>query len=263
MIRRDEKHEQAGGKRKGTVFFAAAAVCVVLAACLRFLFIGYRFSAICLCCAAAVLVFYGMLRRRRSKTAGILCAIVSAVLAAGFMLFLAAEIPVWTHAGSDEQTDAPYLIVFGAAVHGSTPSLSMRERLDAALGWIEAHPEGKVVVSGGQGANEELSEAEAMSRWLVDHGVARERILLEDDSTSSYENLLFSMRVIEDDGGDPSGPVALCSSEYHLYRLRMLGETFGCEPVMIAAKTGHITLRINYAVREAFAVWRIWLLGPG
>lgn len=216
-----------------------------------------------MCGAAAAAAFYGCMRCWDSKLSKIFSVIASVVLAVGFVLFMIAEIPVWTHSGSDDQTDAPYLIVFGAAVHGSAPSLSMRERVDAAFEWIKDHPDGTVVLSGGRGENEDLSEAQAMNTILLSYGVSQDRILLEENSTSSYENLLFSLQIIKEDGGDPSGRVALCSSEYHMYRLCILGSSLGCEPVRMAAGTGHFSLRVNYAVREAFAVWYLWVFGIG
>ncbi len=250
-------------KDRGTGLFIAAAACVLLGLCLRFLFVGYRFSALCLWALAAVLVFFGLMRRWNTKAARVMSVLAGACLAAGFVLFLVAEIPVWRDSRSSEDTDAPYIIVFGAAVHGQTPSLSLTERMTAALGWLEEHPDGVAVLSGGQGAGEEMSEARAMYDWLTARGIAPERLLMETLSTSSYENLLFSLRVIEDHGGDPNGTVALCSSEYHLCRLRIIAEALDCQPVMVAAHTGHVTLRLNYAVREAFGLWRIWVLGPG
>ncbi len=184
-------------------------------------------------------------------------------LLAGFALFAAAEIPVIRDARSDEDTDAPYLIVMGAAVHGSVPSLSMIERTEAALAWLEEHPAGIAVVSGGQGPDEDLNEADAMKDYLTARGVDPARILREPEATSSYENILFSLRVIGENGGDPAGRIALCSSEYHLHRMNLIASSLGCEPVDVAAVTGHISLRLNYFIREAFALWKVWIFGIG
>lgn len=247
--------------KTGKGWFIAAGVSLVLAAVARFCLVGYRFSALLLCLLAAVLVFYGVTARRGTKAAGVLRILAAAGLAAGFVLFLITEIPVWRDSRSDEDTDAPYIIVMGAAVHGGTPSLSMVERTTAAFHWLTEHPEGIAVVSGGQGAGEDMSEAEAMYDLLTAWGIAPERVLMETLSTSSYENLLFSLRVIADHGGDPGGRIAICSSEYHLCRLSLMSRELGFEPVRVAARTGHISLRVNYAVREAFALWKCRLFG--
>lgn len=249
--------------KRGGGLFIASLVCLALAAVLRFCFVGYGFSALCMCGLSLALAFYGCMAGWNTRAAKILSVLGAALLSAGLVLFSLAEVPVWRDSVSDENTDAPYIIVFGAAVHGTVPSLSLTERMEAALSWLAAHPDAVAILSGGQGGGEEIPEAEAMYIWLTEHGVAPDRLLTETLSSNSYENLLFSLRVIEDHGGDPGGRVALCSSEYHLYRLRLIAETLGCEPVGVAAKTGYFFLRLNYAVREAFAVWRIWLLGPG
>lgn len=249
--------------KRGSGLFLAAGICLLLAAFTRFALVGYQFSALLLCGLAAALAFFGWMRRLGTRAARVLSLLCALCLLAGLVLFAAAEVPVWRDARSDDNTDAPYLIVFGAAVHGSVPSLSMAERTNAAYDWLTAHPEGKAVLSGGQGDGEDMSEAEAMAILLTSRGVDPDRLLLEQNSVSSYENLLFSLRVIAEDGGDPAGRTALCSSEYHLCRLSLIARSLGCEPVRVAARTGHVTLRLNYAVREAFALWKYRLFGIG
>ena len=247
--------------KRGRVLFLAAGGCLALAAVAAFALVGYKTSAFCLCVLAAVLAFFGLMRRRNTRAARVLSVLAAVGLAAGLVLFLAAEIPIVQDARSDPDTDADYLIVMGAAVHGTTPSLAMAERTDAALRWLEDHPAGIAVVSGGQGRGEEMTEAEAMRDYLVARGIDPARVLLEPEATSSYENLLFSLRVIEAHGGDPAGRVALCSNEYHLHRLARIAEYLGCEPVSVAARTTHVSLRLNYFIREAFAMWKCRLFG--
>ena len=87
-----------------------------------------------------------------------------------------------------------YAIILGAKVNGEVPSLSLRYRLDAALRYADEYPHVKFILSGGQGPGEHITEAEAMKRFLLDHGIKEERLLLEQQSTSTYENILFSKR---------------------------------------------------------------------
>lgn len=247
--------------KRGNGFFIAAGASVILAAFLYFCLVGYRFSALLLCSLAAVLALYGLLRRLDTKASRVLTTLLTVCVGIGIVLFAVMEIPIWRDSCSDENTDAPYLIVFGAAVHGSTPSLSLWERTEAAYDWLVDHPAGVAVVSGGQGSGENCSEAQAMFDLLTSWGIEPERVLMESLSTSSCENLLFSLRVIEDHGGDPNGRVAVCSNEYHLFRLCLIARELGCEPVRVAAHSTHFSLRLNYAVREAFALWKCRLLG--
>ncbi len=247
--------------KSGKRLFIAAGVCVLLAAFTRFVLVGYGMTALCFLGLAAVLAFYGLMLRRHTKTAAVLSILAAVVLAAGAVLLLITEIPIVRDARTDDDTDTAYLIVAGAAVHGTTPSLSMVERTDAALTWLNEHPDGIAVVSGGQGADEDISEAQAMFDYLTAHGVDPARILPEPEAKTSYENLLFSLRVIEADGGDPTGRIAICSSEYHLHRLAYIAEELGFTPVRVAAKTRHLSLRLNYYLREAAAMWKCRLIG--
>lgn len=247
--------------KSGKCLFLAAGACVLLAAFTRFVLVGYGMTALCFLGLAAVLAFYGLMLRRRTRTAVILSILAAVVLAAGAVLLIITEVPIVRDARSDADTDAAYLIVAGAAVHGTTPSLSMVERSDAALAWLNEHPDGIAVVSGGQGGGEDMTEAQAMYDWLTAHGADPARILLEPEAATSYENLLFSLRVIEAHGGDTTGRIAICSSEYHLHRLAYMAEELGITPVCVAAKTRHMTLRLNYYLREAAAMWKCRLIG--
>ena len=248
---------------RGRGFFAAAAVFLVLAAVFSFALVGYLASALCCVFAAAVCAFFGHMRRLDTKAAKALSIIGIAGLAGLALLFLSAEIPILSDMRSDADTDADYAIVFGAGLRGEEPSVSLEDRLLAACDWLEAHPDAVAVVSGSKGEGEVISEAQAMYNWLIAHGISPARIVMEEQAGSSYENLVYSLALIEDMGGDPHGRVALISSEYHLHRLCLMARALGCEPVRVAGRTRYFTLAVNYALREAAGVWRVRLLGPG
>ena len=97
-----------------------------------------------------------------------------------------------------------------------------------------------------------------MFDWLAERGVDPARLILEDRATDSYENIQYSLALL---GPDP-GRVAILSSEYHLHRLEYMAEKLGCEPVPVAARTSNPVMFLNYAVREAFAMWKLWVFGP-
>lgn len=244
-------------------WFPAAAAMLVMAAFFAFVPAGYIASAMCFLFASAVCAFFGLMRLWGSGAAKTMSLIAAICLAALFILFWAAEIPVIADMRSDDDASAEYAIVFGAGVNGTEPSVSLLDRLEAAYRWLEENPEGIAVVSGSRGQNEQVSEARAMYGWLTARGIAPERVIMEEQASSSYENLKYSLALIEETGGDPTGRVALISSEYHLHRLCVIAKTLGCEPVRVAGRTSIFPLKINYAVREAFGMWRIWVLGPG
>ncbi|MCU9810564.1 YdcF family protein [Paraclostridium sp. AKS81] len=90
------------------------------------------------------------------------------------------------------------MIVLGASVKNTTPSLTLRGRLDKAIQYLdESKDDCYIVVSGGKGSDEKLSEAKAMENYLVEHGVNKDKIILEDKSTNTYENFKYSKEKIE------------------------------------------------------------------
>ena len=147
-------------------------------------------------------------------------------------------------------------VVLGCRVYGERPSLSLVERLEAAYVYLEENPNAACVVSGGQGEGENISEAEAMYRWLVARGIEKERIYMEDRSTSTEENIAYSKQIIEENGLNKN--IAIVTSEYHSYRAGIIAEkhnlSFGAAP----GQTAWWTLPTFY-VRELYAILAEWI----
>ena len=106
------------------------------------------------------------------------------------------------------------LIVLGCAVRGERVSLTLKLRLDAALEYLEHSPNTAVIVSGGKGDGESISEAEAMKRYLVSHGIDEGRIIKEDKSASTWENFKFSKDIL--DRRFPGASVAFVTTNFHV-----------------------------------------------
>ena len=220
--------------------FIAAGLCFALALVFRFALIGYGVLALCFAGLGVCVLLYAFLPKKFRIMLTIL-------LVLGVLVFSFGEIPVLLAAGGTPDFDADWLIVLGAGVNGDTPSLSMLNRLSAAKAYLDAHPDCRVVVSGGQGDGENITEAEAMRRWLTAQGLDPARIVCETRSESTEENIAFSLALIPD---LERARVAVCSSEYHLYRAQLLGRRMGCELGAIPAKTTLPVLRVNYFIRE-------------
>ncbi len=141
------------------------------------------------------------------------------------------------------------LIVLGCKVKGETPSLMLEKRLLAALDYLEKNENTFCVVSGGQGADEAISEALAMQRFLVQNGISSGRIILEDKSTSTFENLSFSLKLLEKNGLD-KGNLTIVSSEFHLLRASVIAKKLGLETTSLPAKTSWY-LFPTYWLRDA------------
>ena len=243
------------------ILYTGAALCWAAGAFFAFCMIGYGMTALVLAFGGICLALFAMLSRRDTRMSRRLRLALVLFLTVGFCCFLAAEIPVLLDARSAPDTAAPYLIVCGAGINGTQPSRSMTDRLERALLWLRENPDGVAILSGSQGPGEELSEAQVMYRWLMEKGVPADRLIPEDKAGSSYENIQNSLALITERGGDPAGRVAILSSEYHLHRLGYMAQRMGCQPVLVAARTTKVSLFINYAIREAFAMWELWVFG--
>lgn len=153
--------------------------------------------------------------------------------------------------------DPQVMIILGCRVMpGGEPSILLQDRLDTALDYLDDHPEMTVVVSGGQGSNEPTSEAACMAGYLEKHGVDPDQILLEDKSSNTKENLIYSRELLEKQGVDVGEErVLVVSNGFHLTRSRMLAERYGYESVsVLAAPTSHIPSRIQMYIREPLAL---------
>lgn len=158
------------------------------------------------------------------------------------------------------RTGAPgldYLIVLGAQVRADGPSRVLKMRLDKAFDYLEENENTIVIVSGGQGANEPESEAACMKDYLVSRGIAQERILMEDRSTDTGENLLFSKELI--DGEEKS--VGIVSNNFHIFRSTQIARKLGYHRVEGLAAPAYAALQPNNMLREFFGVMKDFLTG--
>lgn len=155
------------------------------------------------------------------------------------------------------------MIVLGCRVMpGGEPSILLQDRLDTALDYLDDHPDMTVVVSGGQGSNEPTSEAACMADYLEEHGVDSDQILLEDQSSNTKENLIYSRELLEEHGIVVlRDEVLVVSNGFHLTRAQMLAERYGYKSVSaLAAPTTHIPSRIQMYIREPLALVKSFFL---
>ena len=122
-------------------------------------------------------------------------------LAAGFAFFLLIEGMVLWGMGQTLPDDLDYVMVLGAGLNGERPSHTLELRLERALAYIETHPDTKILVTGGFHASVSVTEAQAMENWLLEKGVDPDRILTENRSTTTEENMQFSFPILLEDAG--------------------------------------------------------------
>ncbi len=180
------------------------------------------------------------------------------VLVILLLQFLALEGLIIFSGGSDPQTKTDYLIILGAGLKGDVPSVSLRERLAAGTEYLKKYPDTIVVVSGGQGRGETVTEAEAMKKYLVSNGIDESRILSETRASSTMENFRLSRELIETRAGKPVREITFITNSFHILRAKMLAERNGLNAHAISGKTVQIVipsyLREYFALIKSFVV---------
>ena len=179
-------------------------------------------------------------------------ALVLCAAMVGLSAFLA-----WFGVRDNARYDEDAVIVLGAAVHGRELSRTLASRLDAALAYHERNPRALVVVSGGQGPQEDLPEAQAMAEYLIAHGVPSDEVIEENRATSTEENFAYSKALL--DSRLPSGyRVVFVTDEFHVYRAGRIAAAAGLDATHVSSRTPWYFWPANY-LREDLAVVTMWL----
>ena len=242
---------------KRTLARAAAALCLALALffllplCAGILHFGMLWPAAVLMGAAALLLWPGFFRRllrprwlRRVVSCVITVCMTAILVTVGRMALAAADRPV--------QGQECTVVVLGCQVYpDGHPSLMLQNRIDAAYGYLTAHPKAVCIASGGQNDRETISEAACIRNTLVQMGIDPARIYTEARSTSTEENLTFSARIIEEEGLPTQ--VAIASDNFHQLRAAIWAERAGLTPYAAGCASPWF-LAPGYWAREAAAL---------
>lgn len=156
---------------------------------------------------------------------------------------------------ADYSEDA--LIVLGCGINGTVPSRNLKDRLDTAIEYYNNNSDALIVVSGGQGPQEDITEAEAMERYLLENNISKNIIIKEDKSTSTNENFIFSNEILINRLGE-NYKAAYITNDFHIYRAGRLAELNGVNAVGYSAPTELFSIIPNY-LRESLAVIQLWV----
>jgi uncharacterized SAM-binding protein YcdF (DUF218 family) len=195
-----------------------------------------------------VLLAWGVWYQRLSRLLWLKLA--CAALAAGVIgvsVFLAVHGSTNTATGDEEA-----VIVLGAAVHGSEPSNTLTGRLDAALAYHRRNPSALIVVTGGQGFQEDLPEGAAMRDYLLAHGVPADDIVTEDRARDTVENFAYSKALL-DQRLAPGYRVVFVTDDFHVFRAGRIAAATGLDATHVASSTSWYFWASNY-LRETVAV---------
>ena len=221
---------------------------------------GYSTMALVCTAAAGVIGFYTFVPKLFKKSKAVIR--IFTILLVLFLVAVGITEGFIIHAArGNPEEPAEYVLVLGAKVNKHGPSLALRNRIDAAYDYLTAHPGCTAILSGGQGSDEPITEAQCMYNELVARGIDPQRLWLEDQSTTTWENMKFSRAMLEEKSGTAPEQIALLSNEFHLFRAQLFARRFGFDPVGVPAATSLPVLRVNYFIREAVAVWYYMIFG--
>jgi len=185
------------------------------------------------------------------------------IFRAGAILILISFIIIETFIVSNgikkDNEKVDYIVILGAMVRGETHTLMLRERLDASLNYIKSHKDIKVILSGGQGPGENISEAEAMKRYLSNKGIEETRLIKEENSTSTMENLQFTRDKIEEIDSKKDIKLMIVTNDFHMFRAKFLAKRNDFKAYGIPANTSLSLKPANY-IREYFGVIKSLIL---
>lgn len=186
-------------------------------------------------------------KKRMVSIIGIL--VILGLIYIGFLQFKISQ-----YSRVEAPKNADYLIVLGARVKGTVPSLAFASRINAAAKYLKENKDTIVIASGGQGSGEDISEAECIKRELVKQGISETRIILENQSTDTYENINFSKKLIP-----PNTNLGLVvTNNFHLYRAISIARVQGLDVQGLPAKTPWKAVIKSYS-REYLAITKFYL----
>lgn len=202
--------------------------------------------------------------------------------ASGLVILLVVQILIFGRIPSTAESSLDYVIVLGASVKEDGISKTLKLRLDKAAEYAAENPESTLVLSGAQGAGEPVAEAQAMQEYLLEQGVTEERMILENRSHSTLENIVYSQLLIEQDReekraqwqkerteiafsvgqvADRPVRIGIITSNFHLYRARMIARKQGLTDVRGIASESDRVLFVHFCLRDSLAILKDRLMG--
>lgn len=212
---------------------------------------GMAIGILIVFCAVFSPKIKGFLQNCRKSTGGKALLTVGAVLLTVFCLWAITVTVLVVHgfAASAEVPANTPAVVLGCAVNGEKPSAMLKKRIDAAYDYLTENPQAVCILSGGKGDGENISEALCMYNALTEKGIAPERLYLEENSTTTAENMQYSKQILTEKGlGDT---VVLITTDFHQFRAGLLAEKQALQTYKVCARSGVFALP-TFIVREWF-----------
>ncbi len=228
--------------------------------------VGLKIGNLTGLCVFGLLTLYGIffsdvnqfLKRIWKTKAGKVLEIIVGLILAAILALAVITYGCMLHAAGKQAEPNATLIVLGCKVNGTYPSLTLLGRLDAAYEYLEENPDSACIVSGGQGAEEIVTEASVMYEWLCQKGISADRIRAEEQSSDTLENLKFSAAILSEHP-EWSRNVAIATNDFHMYRALRTAKSLGLTASPVSADTPW-WLYPTYVVREMYGILESWFL---
>lgn len=201
----------------------------------------------------------------------------------GILVFMVVEVLVFAGVAVRDTSNLDYVIILGARVKDTGISKSLKARLDKAIEYMDENPGTILVLSGGQGDDEPVSEAAAMRDYLVFNGVKKEQLILDTRSFSTVENIAYSRVAIEEDQKKkkasrknspiinipgtfvevPDKPIKIgvLTSNFHVFRAQQIAKKWGIPDIYGISCGSDPILFVHFCVRECAAILKDKLVG--
>lgn len=189
-------------------------------------------------------------RVRGSKSYKIITRLLAAIIILGAIGTGSIFYFIYDYAKDTKPQKSDVMVVLGCQARGETPSLMLEYRLNKALDLYKKGYAGYIIASGGQGKDETYSEAYVMKNWLKKHGVDESKIIEEEESTSTFENLNFSKKIMKDRNFKTA---IIVSSDFHMFRSLKLAQRLDIKAYGAPSRTVEY-LKFYYYSREILSV---------
>lgn len=151
------------------------------------------------------------------------------------------------------------VIVLGTTVLGDQPCADLEKRLEATIEYNKKNPDALIIVTGGQGTDENKSEAYVMNKYLSNAGINKSQIIMEDKATSTVENFKYSIEILNSEiGSDPK--VAYISNDFHIFRAGILANEAGINDATHYHGNTPWYMIIPNGLRESVVTIKMWLI---
>ncbi|MCC0655272.1 MULTISPECIES: YdcF family protein [unclassified Clostridioides] len=223
---------------------------------LKIVFGGISFSGFFLVIGILLIVY--RILKKKIKEKKVFYKVLKILISVFLIVFMITESLIIFYPKNSFETKSDYLLILGASVKKTTPSTTLKGRLNTALKYLKVNSECYVVVSGGKGNGENITEAKAMKDYLVRNGIDSNRIIEEYKSTNTYENFKYSKLKIEEHSRKriKNIKVKIVTTDFHVLRSKILASRNEYKNISFYASKSKLSFVPTYYTREFFAIWK-------